>query len=51
MPIPVVTCSADVVVVYDVSSRLIQLGATATNTPPSWRWDILSLPTDRKSVV
>jgi hypothetical protein len=41
---PEVTCSADVVELYSASSRLIQLGATATESPTSWEWTILDLP-------
>lgn len=41
---PQVTCNADQVVAYDASARLIQLGATATGSPTSYRWTILSAP-------
>lgn len=44
MPVPVVTCSADVVVSYAAGSRLISLGATATGSPTSWTWTILNIP-------
>jgi len=45
MLIPRVTCFSDVILYYDASSRVIQLGATATNGPiTSWRWSIKSVP-------
>ena len=44
MAIPVVTCDADVVLDYDASPRTQTLGATATGSPTSWRWDMLSVP-------
>ena len=45
MSIPEVTCGADVELLYDGSPRTVGLTATATNSPTSWRWDILSVPT------
>lgn len=44
MPIPAVTCGADVVLDYSASPRTISLSASATNSPTSWRWDLLSVP-------
>jgi hypothetical protein len=44
MSIPEVTCSADVLLEYNVGSRLVSLGATATNSPDSYEWTILSVP-------
>lgn len=42
---PQVTCSADVVIDYDGSPRLVSLGATAAPGPiTTWRWTILSVP-------
>jgi len=41
---PEVTCNADEIVLYNVSSRLILLGATATESPTSWEWTILDVP-------
>jgi hypothetical protein len=42
---PQVACATDVVVSYDVSARLISLGAAATNTPIlEWKWTILAVP-------
>ena len=44
MPIPAVTCGLDIVVDYSVSPRTQALSASATETPTSWRWDMLSVP-------
>ena len=44
MAVPVVTCDADKVEDYSASSRAIQLGATATESPTSWEWTILHVP-------
>jgi len=44
MAVPVVTCSADIVLSYDASGRTIQLNASATNSPTSWQWTILHVP-------
>lgn len=44
MPIPQVTCGSDIVISYG-SAQLVQLSATATGSPSSWTWTILSYPT------
>jgi len=45
MAIPQVVCSSDVVLDYDSSPRLVQLGATAALGPiTDWHWTILSVP-------
>jgi hypothetical protein len=45
MPIPVVTCSADIVLNYSASPQVVSLGATATNEPILlWEWVIRSVP-------
>jgi len=44
MPIPQVTCSADVILSYSASPQLVQLNAVATESPTAWAWTILSVP-------
>lgn len=44
MPIPVVTCGADIELTYDLSPRIISLSANATNSPTSYTWTILEGP-------
>ena len=44
MPIPAVTCSANVKLEYDASSQNVVLGAVATESPTAWEWTMLSVP-------
>jgi len=45
MPIPVVTCDADIVDVYGSLPRACSLGAAASNGPiTAWAWTMLSVP-------
>ena len=45
MPIPVVTCNADIALSYNASPQSVVLGATATNAPIlSWGWIMRSVP-------
>ena len=44
MPIPVVTANADVVLNYSASAQNVALGASATESPTQWQWDMLSVP-------
>jgi len=44
MAIPQVTCNADIELSYSTSPQAITLGATATGSPSSWRWEMLSVP-------
>jgi hypothetical protein len=44
MAIPSVTCGIDQVLDFSDSSREISLTAIATESPTSWRWDMLSIP-------
>lgn len=41
---PVVTCNADVILSYSASPQTVVLGATATGSPTSWHWTMLSVP-------
>lgn len=43
MSIPSVTCGADVIVAQSSSPQTISLTASASGSPTSWRWDILSV--------
>lgn len=43
MPIPLVTCGSDIIISYG-GAQLVQLSATATGSPSSWAWTILSYP-------
>ncbi|MFA5048778.1 MAG: hypothetical protein WC516_07165 [Patescibacteria group bacterium] len=43
MSIPNVTCGADVIVASSSSPQTISLTASASGSPTSWRWDILSV--------
>lgn len=44
MAIPQVTCNADIELSYSTSPQAVTLGATATGSPSSWRWEMLSVP-------
>ena len=44
MPVPIVTCGADQIVLYDINTRLIALSANATNSPVGYVWNVLSVP-------
>jgi hypothetical protein len=45
MPIPIVTCSADIVLNFSASPQAVSLGAIATNPPIlAWEWTMKSVP-------
>lgn len=44
MPIPVVTCNADIALRYSSGTQNVALGASATESPTSWEWVMLSVP-------
>lgn len=44
MPLPKVTCGPDIVLSYSTGAQTVSLSATATNSPTSFQWTILSVP-------
>jgi hypothetical protein len=44
MAVPVVTCGSDQILTYSGSSQVVNLTASATNSPTSYAWTLLSVP-------
>jgi len=51
MAIPQVTCNSDIELSYSASPQIVSLGATATGSPFSWKWTILSVPTGSEANI
>lgn len=44
MTIPSVTCGSDEILSFSAGAQTVSLSASATNSPVSWRWEIIAVP-------